>query len=262
MGMGSGAGSHALAALYPRARGDRRRHRPDHGRAWPRQRFALPEPELPRSATSPRAVFPPGSLDGIFDSSVLHHVTSFGGYGTTHAARGAGGAGRPSSRDYGVLVVRDFLDPGRRAGPARPARRRRRRRRDDPRSCSTRARCSSASPGEFRSSAAGAGLRARAPTRPAPAARAGAASALTHKLAAEFVLRKDYRADWDTEVQEEYTYFTQARVRGAVRAARAARAGLDAALQPVDRAPPLRGQVRAARRSDGRAAGAARRPTT
>ena len=31
-----------------------------------------------------------------------------------------------------------------------------------------------------------------------------------HKHAVEFVLRKDYRADWESEVKEEYTYFTQA----------------------------------------------------
>jgi hypothetical protein len=34
---------------------------------------------------------------------------------------------------------------------------------------------------------------------------------VSRKLAAEFVLRKDYRADWESEVLEEYTYFTQER---------------------------------------------------
>lgn len=34
---------------------------------------------------------------------------------------------------------------------------------------------------------------------------------VAHKLAAEFLLRKDYRADWEAEVKEEYTYFTQDR---------------------------------------------------
>ena len=33
---------------------------------------------------------------------------------------------------------------------------------------------------------------------------------LTHTLAVEFVLRKDYRSSWDVEVQEEYTFATQA----------------------------------------------------
>jgi hypothetical protein len=31
---------------------------------------------------------------------------------------------------------------------------------------------------------------------------------LPHKWAAEFVLRKDYRADWEVELLEEYAYFT------------------------------------------------------
>jgi hypothetical protein len=41
---------------------------------------------------------------------------------------------------------------------------------------------------------------------------------LTLRAAAEFVLRKDYRADWDTEVLEEYTYFSQAEFEAAFRA--------------------------------------------
>jgi hypothetical protein len=32
---------------------------------------------------------------------------------------------------------------------------------------------------------------------------------VTKTIAAEFVLRKDYRRDWDTEILEEYTYMTQ-----------------------------------------------------
>jgi hypothetical protein len=32
---------------------------------------------------------------------------------------------------------------------------------------------------------------------------------LSHKHAAEFLLRKDYRTDWTSEIKEEYTYFTQ-----------------------------------------------------
>jgi hypothetical protein len=37
------------------------------------------------------------------------------------------------------------------------------------------------------------------------------------RVAAEFVLRKDYRADWETELLEEYTYFTQAEFERAFR---------------------------------------------
>jgi hypothetical protein len=38
---------------------------------------------------------------------------------------------------------------------------------------------------------------------------------VSHKLAAEFALRKDYREDWVAEVQEEYTYMTQAQFEAA-----------------------------------------------
>ena len=57
-------------------------------------------------------MFPAGSLDGIFDSSVLHHVTSFGGYRHDNAERGAARRRSAQLKPDGVLVVRDFLDPG------------------------------------------------------------------------------------------------------------------------------------------------------
>src|SRR5437867_4234724 len=84
MGMGSGQGSHALAALYPRLEVvgvdidatmvtlARARH------VLPNLSFVTGDIAGP--------VFPAGSLDGIFDSSVLHHVTSFGGYRHQNAA--------------------------------------------------------------------------------------------------------------------------------------------------------------------------------
>ena len=40
-------------------------------------------------------------------------------------------------------------------------------------------------------------------------ARAGNVIESTPRLAAEFLLRKNYRSDWQSEVMEEYTYFTQ-----------------------------------------------------
>jgi len=61
---------------------------------------------------------------------------------------------------------------------------------------------------EFRSLHATPGFRFEA----APAPRAGwKRYRVAHKLAAEFLLRKDYRADWVAEVKEEYGYFAQAR---------------------------------------------------
>ncbi len=210
MGMGSGQGSAALAQLYPRLEVigvdidptvielARRAHR------RPNLSFQLGD-----IAT---AVFPPESLDGIFDSSVLHHVTSYGGYRHANAAD-ALAAQVEQLAPGGVLVVRDFVDPGPEPvlldvpaddGDDGP----------DPRSASTAALLDRFA-GEFRSLSPEPGFPlARvepAPSGALPAPRPGwRRYRLTHKHAVEFLLRKDYRADWEAEVKEEYTYFSQA----------------------------------------------------
>src|SRR5262249_14804807 len=109
MGMGSGSGSHALAALYPDLDVVGVDVDPNMV-ALAREKFQLPNLtfEVGDIAT---AVFPPGSLDGVFDSSVLHHVTTFGGYDHQAAAR-ALAVQAEQLRVHGVLVVRDFVDPG------------------------------------------------------------------------------------------------------------------------------------------------------
>jgi hypothetical protein len=208
MGMGSGQGSHALAALYPRLE--------VVGVDIDATMVALASKQYQAPNLSfttgdiAGAVFPAGSLDGIFDSSVLHHVTSYGGYRLENAAD-ALTAQVAELKDHGVLVVRDFLDPGPeivslevREDDGDDS--------DDPLRCSTAAllerfarefRSLSARPGcEVARAAADAGLPALAP--------GWRRYRLTHKLAAEFLLRKDYRADWASEIKEEYTYFTQA----------------------------------------------------
>ncbi|AGP42184.1 class I SAM-dependent methyltransferase [Sorangium cellulosum] len=210
MGMGSGQGSAALALLYPRLEVigvdidptvielARRAHR------HPNLSFQLGD-----IAT---AVFPPESLDGIFDSSVLHHVTSYGGYRHANAAD-ALSAQVEQLAPGGVLVVRDFVDPGPEpvlldvpADDGDDGR--------DPRSASTAALLERFA-GEFRSLSPEPGFPLErlspGPSGALPAPRPGwRRYRLTHKHAVEFVLRKDYRADWEAEVKEEYTYFSQA----------------------------------------------------
>ena len=85
MGMGSGTGSHALAALYPSLEVVGVDMNPTMVAlaAERYRRRTCVRPRRHRDAGVPRA-----SLDGILDSSVLHHVTSFSGY----SARGAGAA--------------------------------------------------------------------------------------------------------------------------------------------------------------------------
>jgi SAM-dependent methyltransferase len=203
MGMGSGAGSHALAALYPRLEVvgvdiDATMV------TLARQRFDLPNLSFQEGDIA-APTFAAASLDGIFDCSVLHHVTSYGGY--RHAnAEAALRAQVPALKPHGVLVVRDFLDPGPAPVllevPADDGADT-----DDPRTASTAALLERFAR-EFRSLSATPGFPLE---RLAPDARPGwRRYRLGHKHAAEFLLRKDYRADWEAEVREEYTYYTQA----------------------------------------------------
>ena len=58
---------------------------------------------------------------------------------------------------------------------------------------------------------------------------------LSHKWAAEFVLRKDYRGDWDVELLEEYTYFTADEFVDGTDPGRRTAALRRALLEPLDR---------------------------
>ncbi len=208
MGMGSGSGSHALAQLYPELEVvgvDIDPKMVDGAR----ERFSLPNLSFVAGDIA-ASVFEPGSLDGILDSSVLHHVTSFNGY--AHAAAGRALAEQVRElKDYGVLIVRDFLDPGSEPvlldlptvdsddG-------------DEPATCTT-ARLFARFAREFRKLSPAPGFeldRVEASGAASPPLRDGFARfRTTRKIAAEFLLRKDYRSDWQTETLEEYTYFTQ-----------------------------------------------------
>lgn len=217
MGTGSGGGAQALAALYPELRVFGVDLDPTTV-AIARETHRLPNLDFVVGDVA-QPVFEPGSLDGIFDSSVLHHVTSFGGYDHEAAAR-ALAAQVPQLRPHGVLVVRDFVHPGFGValldvrhddgaapvaeGADGP---------EDPRRCSTAALLERFSR-EFRSLHATPGFPLeRVEVAPGPGAPAPGFTryrlALHH--AVEFVLRKDYREDWAAEAKEEYGYFTQAR---------------------------------------------------
>ncbi len=214
MGMGSGAGSHALAALYPRLQVVGVDIDPE---IVQRARLAHALPNLSfQQGDIATPVFPDDSLEGIFDSSVLHHVTSYGGYRHENAEEAVAAQVRQLKAN-GVLVVRDFLDPGNDpvlldvpaddGDDAADA---------DPERASTAALLERFSR-EFRSLSPAPGFplsRARHDGRVPPCRPGWRRYALAHKHAAEFVLRKDYRADWRTEVQEEYTYFTQQAFEG------------------------------------------------
>lgn len=152
-------------------------------------------------------VFPAESLDGILDSSVLHHVTSFTGYGTRRLEECLDhqvAALRPG----GVLIIRDFVVPdgpdevlldlpaedGALAGDAIGA-------------LSTSARWERYAATVRNGRYAPGDL----PWSPIPGAGPGWRRIRCRlRDAQEFLLRKDYTTDWDVELLEEYTYWTQA----------------------------------------------------
>ncbi len=208
MGMGSGGGSYALAQLYPglsvigvdvnpvmveRARAEL---------SLPNLRFVVGDVAKP--------CFPAGSLEAILDSSVLHHVTSFNAYDRPAAAR-ALAVQAEALAPGGVLVLRDFVDPGPGAvwldlpeGDGSGA---------DPATCSS-AELFERFAREFRvllpEGERGFAYR-RVDADPAcPLAPGFRRYELGHSHAVEFALRKDYRDSWAVEVQEEYCYATQA----------------------------------------------------
>jgi len=204
MGMGSGAGSHALAALYPMLNVVGVDLDPTMV-AMAKERFGLQNLDFVQGDIA-APIFPEESLDGIFDSSVLHHVTSFGDYRYDNAARCLETQAR-ALKAHGVLLVRDFLAPPEGEpdtlldlpdddGDDS----------DDPRTSSSAALFRRFAR-EFRSLSAEPGFPLVEEAAPRKGRRRFRVS---RRLAAEFVLRKDYRTDWEAEVKEEYAYFSQA----------------------------------------------------
>jgi SAM-dependent methyltransferase len=203
MGMGSGSGTHALAALYP----DLEVVGVDvdeHMIALARERYRLPNLRFVQGDVA-EPVFDDASLDGILDSSVLHHVTSFGGYRHSNAAAALEVQAR-ALKVHGVLVVRDFIAPEN--GQASvlldlpdadgdPS--------DDPNTCSSAALLMRFSR-EFRSLSQDPGFTCEEMSPPREGWRR---FRLAHRHAVEFLLRKDYRRDWAQEAKEEYTWSTQ-----------------------------------------------------
>lgn len=207
MGMGSGTGSHSLAALYPGLTvvgvdvSEQMVTLASERYDLPNLSFVVGDIATP--------VFEPGSLDGILDSSVLHHVTTFTDYDHAAAAR-ALAVQAEALRPGGVLVVRDFLAPAQddevwldvAADDGEDDA-------DDPQAASSAALLERFAR-EFRPLSDAPGFPLQRVEQGPPLAAGRRRYRLRRRHAIEFVLRKDYRRDWDTEVKEEYTYFDQA----------------------------------------------------
>jgi hypothetical protein len=204
MGSGSGLGTFQLARLHPGLRLVGVDINPVSVAAA-RETYRLPNLEYREGDIGAR-LFEDGSLDGILNSSVLHHVTSFNGF-SVEPVRAALAAQVAQLKAGGVVVVRDFVigrgpelvvlhlreDDGQPEGA--------------PHSLSTAALferfCAT-----WRSSVN--------PDWPVPYHRlpprepGRARFKVARRAAAEFLLRKDYRDAWEAELLEEYTYFSQA----------------------------------------------------
>lgn len=151
-------------------------------------------------------VFEHESLDGILDSSVLHHVTSFNGFDAAQITKTLKNQ-VAQLRTGGVLIIRDFVVPDDAESEVfldLPI--------DDGLPNGDIAELSTAALFEvfardFRSS-----LNFNAPVlfqkHKSPHLNF-VRFKVTLKTAAEFVLRKDYRDHWKPELLEEYCYFSQ-----------------------------------------------------
>lgn len=151
-------------------------------------------------------VFPENSLDGILDSSVLHHVTSFNDYDIGHIHKTIKNQ-VAQLRTGGVLIIRDFVVPDEAEKLVfldLPN--------DDGKSTGAISELSTAALFEifardFRSS-----LNKNSPVRYEKVdceTPDFSRFQTTLRYATEFVLRKDYRDHWQPELLEEYTYFSQ-----------------------------------------------------
>ena len=202
VGCGSGSGTYQLALLNPdievigvdinsesvRLAAEKYR--------LPNLRFIVGDAAEPVFADDP--------LDGILSSSTLHHVYTFNGYSRA-AVRRAIASHLACLRENGIFVLRDFVSPPRDAYillelPDQPSR------------------------GDAVADLSDADLLVRFANTARPLDKDSGSGffleeldarvpetrlfRVPHKWAAEFVLRKDYRRDWDVELLEEYSYFT------------------------------------------------------
>jgi ubiquinone/menaquinone biosynthesis C-methylase UbiE len=205
MGMGSGAGSLALASLYPALKvigvdinETMVKLASDNHKL---ENLSFVTGDIAKSC------FENNSLHGIFNSSVLHHVTSFSDY-DHQSAQAALEVQSKQLRTDGILIVRDFLAPNQNPQVWLDVSDDDGDHSDNPRTCSTAALLRLFAK-QFRklSKKPGFDIEVIPAEEQAPIADGHKRFQMSLRHAVEFLLRKDYKADWETEVLEEYTYF-------------------------------------------------------
>lgn len=151
-------------------------------------------------------VFAENSLDGILDSSVLHHVTSFNGFDVLQITKTLRNQ-VAQLKQGGVLIIRDFVIPDEAEKSVfldLPI--------NDGKSAGEIAGLSTAALFEIfaRDFRCSLNLDSPVPYQKTASPKPDFARfQTTLRYAAEFVLRKDYRDHWAPELLEEYTYFSQ-----------------------------------------------------
>lgn len=202
MGCGSGSGTFQLALLNPHVKVIGVDINPESVRIAS-DKYKLANLDFVVGDVG-EPIFANDPLDGILSSSTLHHVYTFNGY-SGDAVRGALKSHMQCLRPGGIFVLRDFVAPARNSYALLELA-------DEPSRGATAAGLCEADlllrfsqtarpldkhcgPGFF--------LEEVEPRRPGMRL-----FRLEHKWAVEFILRKDYRDDWDVELLEEYTYFT------------------------------------------------------
>jgi SAM-dependent methyltransferase len=212
MGSGSGRGTFDLASLY---RGLELVGVDINPVSIERSREQYRQPNLSYAVGDiSEMVFPEESLDGILDSSVLHHVTSFNNFdvGRVHTTLDNQVA---QLKPGGVIIIRDFVIPEGAEQQVRldlPL--------TDGAAEGSTSELSTAALFELFARDWRSSVNRHEPLayRRADSPRSGFARyELSLRAATEFVLRKDYRADWETEILEEYTYLSQAQFEAAFR---------------------------------------------
>jgi hypothetical protein len=151
-------------------------------------------------------VFPAESLDGVLNSSVLHHITSFNDFDVNRVLTALDNQ-VTQLKTGGVIIIRDFVIPD---GPERvfldlPE--------TDGSEWGNPVELSTAALFELFAQTWRSSINPQGPVSfdRIKSPRSGFARyEINLRVAAEFVLRKDYRADWETEILEEYTYLNQA----------------------------------------------------
>ena len=211
MGSGSGRGTYDLASLYHTLDligVDINPITVERSRA----EFQLQNLSYERGDIS-EMVFPAESLDGILDSSVLHHVTSFNDFSVERVYLTLDRQ-VAQLKPGGVIVIRDFVIP---EGPETVYL-------DlssiDGAAAGTIPQLSSAALFEHFSQTWHSSVNRNEPVafRRWQSPRPGFIRyEVALRAAAEFVLRKDYRPDWATEALEEYTYLSQSQFESAFR---------------------------------------------